>query len=449
MKILCRVLLLFVLNNLKGEICMAVELRNLKGTRDFMRNEQRVRNEIIKKLQQIFESYGYEPLETPIICKYDILASKYAGGDEILKEVYKFKDQGQRDIGLRYDLTIPFARVVGMNPNMKMPFKRYEIGKVFRNGPVKAGRSREFIQCDVDMVGVKSMMAEAELMVMANDIYKMLGLEVYIAFNSRKLLSGIIKTLGASEEIEGSVILSLDKLEKIGEEGVRNELIEKGLMNRDISKLFSLLIMNEKDLLEKLRSNPSNELIEQGIKEIDELVYYIDTLGIKDTCKFSPCLARGLEIYTGTVFEIFLTDGSISSSLSGGGRYERVIGAFLDNGKEYPAVGITFGLDVIWSALEAKDIKVASPVQVYIIPMGTEVESLKVITRLRRQGISADIEMDKRKLRKSLEYANKQGIPFVIVIGEDEIKSGKVKIKNMESGSEKEIDIDSIGLFFK
>jgi len=429
---------------------MSVDLRNLKGTRDFMKSEQKIRNEIIKKFQEVFENYGYQPIETPIICKYDILASKYAGGDEILKEVYKFKDQGQRDIGLRYDLTVPFARVVGMNQDIKMPFKRYEIGKVFRNGPVKTGRSREFIQCDVDMVGVKSMMAEAELMIMASDIYKMLGLDVYISFNNRKLLSGIIKTLEISEVLEGSVILSLDKLEKIGDQGVRNELTEKGLMEEDIVKLFSLLKMNEKDLLEKLRSNPSNELIEQGIKELDELVYYMESSGIKDICRFSPCLARGLEIYTGSVFEIFLTDGSISSSLSGGGRYDKIIGAFLSNGNEYPAVGITFGLDVIYSALESKGMEMAiSPVQVYIIPIGTEIESLNLLTRLRRQGISGDIEMDKRKLRKSLEYAGKQGIPFVIVIGEDEIKNGKVRIRNMKEGNEEEIAMDKVELFFK
>jgi histidyl-tRNA synthetase len=429
---------------------MSVDLRNLKGTRDFMKSEQKIRNEIIKKFQEVFENYGYQPIETPIICKYDILASKYAGGDEILKEVYKFKDQGQRDIGLRYDLTVPFARVVGMNQGIKMPFKRYEIGKVFRNGPVKTGRSREFVQCDVDMVGVKSMMAEAELMIMASDIYKMLGLDVYISFNNRKLLSGIIKTLKISEDLEGSVILSLDKLEKIGDQGVRNELTEKGLMEEDIVKLFSLLKMNEKDLLERLRSNPSNGLIEQGIKELDELVYYMEASGIKDICKFSPCLARGLEIYTGSVFEIFLTDGSISSSLSGGGRYDKIIGAFLSNGNEYPAVGITFGLDVIYSALEAKGMKMAtSPVQVYIIPIGTEIESLNLLTRLRRQGISGDIEMNKRKLRKSLEYAGKQGIPFVIVIGEDEIKNEKVRIRNMKEGNEEEIDMDKVELFFK
>lgn len=429
---------------------MSVELRNLKGTRDFIKSEQRIRNEIIGKLQRVFENYGYEPVETPIICKYDILASKYAGGDEILKEVYKFKDQGERDIGLRYDLTVPFARLIGMNPYLKMPFKRYEIGKVFRNGPVKAGRCREFIQCDVDMVGVKSMMAEAELMIMASDIYKMLGLDVYISFNNRKLLSGIIKYAGVDEAIEGSVILSLDKLEKIGRDGVRNELMEKGLGDEEITRLFSLLMMKEDELLEKLRSNPLNELIEQGIKELDELIYYIESSGIKNICRFTPCLARGLEIYTGTVFEVFLTNGSISSSLSGGGRYDNIIGAFLDNGNEYPAVGITFGLDVIYAALEAKGMKKdAAPVQVYVIPIGTETESLGIVTRLRRQGISADIEMDKRKLRKSLDYASKQQIPFVIVIGEDEIRAGKVRIKNMMEGTEKGTDIDNIETFFK
>ncbi|ERI89509.1 anticodon binding domain protein, partial [Clostridiales bacterium oral taxon 876 str. F0540] len=354
------------------------------------------------------------------------------------------------EIGLRYDLTVPFARVIGMNPNIKMPFKRYEIGKVFRNGPVKTGRSREFIQCDVDIVGVKSMMAEAELMIMAKDIYKMLELDIFISFNNRKLLSGIIKSIGISEELEGTVILSLDKLEKIGEEGVKSELESKGLTNENISKLFSIIMMKEEKLLERLRNNPPNELIRQGLKELDELIYYVEASNIKDICRFSPCLARGLEIYTGTVFEIFLADGSISSSLSGGGRYDKIIGAFLNNGGEYPAVGITFGLDVIHLALEHKNIERNMPAaQVYIIPLDTDSLSLNLATRLRRQGIPTDIEMNKRKLRKSLEYAGKQGIPFVIIVGEDEVKRGKVRIKNMKDGFETEIDLSKLELFFK
>lgn len=337
-----------------------------------------------------------------------------------------------------------------MNLNLKLPFKRYEIGKVFRNGPVKTGRSREFIQCDVDIVGVKSIMAEAELMIMANDIYKMLGLDVYISFNNRKLLSGIIRTTGLSEGLEGTVILSLDKLEKIGETGVRSELIEKGISNEEINILFSFLNIGEEELLEMLRINPKNELIEQGVKELDELMYYMQSSGIRDRCKFSPWLARGLEIYTGTVFEVFLRDGSITSSLGAGGRYDKIIGAFLDNGLEYPAVGITFGLDVIYAALLYKEMKIQeSPVQAYIIPISTQVEALNILTMLRRQGISSDIEMNSRKLRKSLEYAGKQGIPFVIIIGEDEMKIGKVKIKNMEEGKETEVMIDQIACQLK
>lgn len=424
---------------------MTVELRNLKGTCDFMPQEQRLRNDIIRKLQEVFECCGYQPLETPIIGYYDILASKYAGGAEILKEVYKFKDQAQRDIGLRYDLTVPFARVVGMNPAIRMPFKRYEIGKVFRNGPVKAGRVREFIQCDVDMVGVKSVMAEAELMVMASDIYKSLGLEVYIAFNNRKLLSGTIEAAGVDSSLEGSVILSIDKLEKIGKEEVREELILKGLEAETIDKLFSFLDMKEEEFLNFFRRNPLNDMIRQGIEELDQLIGYLNAADVIQITRFTPWLARGLEIYTGTVFEVFLVDGSITSSIGAGGRYDKIIGAFLDNGTEYPAVGMTFGLDVIYAALAMKNAAQAKPpVDIFIIPINTQNEAIKILNVIRRNGIAADIEMDKRKVKKSLEYANKTGIPYVLILGEDEIKVGKIKLRNMIEGSETEEDMRSL-----
>lgn len=424
---------------------MSMELRNLKGTCDFMPKEQRLRKEIIKKLEETFERYGYQPLETPIICYYDILASKYAGGDEILKEIYKFKDQGQRDIGLRYDLTVPFARVVGMNGDIRLPFKRYEIGKVFRNGPVKTGRSREFVQCDVDMVGVKSVMAEAELMIMAMEIYKMFELDVYISYNNRKLLSGIIRAAGVPVELEGTAILSLDKLEKIGEDGVKTELAEKNIQIECIEKLINFLKMDGGELLDSLRKDSLNEFIKQGIQELEELVNYLKEADIEEKCVFSPWLARGLEIYTGTVFEVFLRDKSITSSLGAGGRYDKIIGAFLDNGIEYPAVGITFGLDVIYTALANKGKSFeAPPVQIYIIPVGVETEALKLLTKLRRLGISADMEMDKKKVKKSLEYASRQKIPFVIVLGDNEIREGKAKIRNMNDGNEVKIIMDEL-----
>lgn len=425
---------------------MAIELRNLKGTGDFMPQEQRVRQEIIRKLQDVFERYGYQPLETPTICFFDVLASKYAGGAEILKEVYKLSDQGGRELGLRYDLTVPFAKVVGMNPEIKMPFKRYEIGKVYRDGPVKTGRSREFIQCDVDLVGVKSVMAEAELIAMAVEAYKMLGLDVYISYNNRKLLSGIIDFVGIKPELAKNVILSIDKLEKVGEESVKSELLQIGIESAKVAELFGYIKMNSGELLFSLSSKGGNELIKQGIKELDELNSYFEVLDIRNELRFTPSLARGLEIYTGTVWEVFLTDGSIMSSIGAGGRYDAIIGAFLGNGMDYPAVGMTFGLDVIYEALLLKEaVTEMPPVDLYIIPLGTERACMKIVMDLRNRGLKVDMEMTGRKLKKSLDFTNKQVIPYVIIVGENELKAGRVKLKDMIKGLENEVSLNDLG----
>lgn len=428
---------------------MAIELRNLKGTDDFMPQEQRVRQEIIRKLQSIFEKYGYQPIETPVICYFDVLASKYAGGAEILKEVYKLNDQGGRELGLRYDLTVPFARLVGMNPEIRMPFKKYEIGKVYRDGPVKTGRNREFIQCDVDMVGVKSVMAEAELMTMAVEVYKMLGLDVYISYNNRKLLSGIIELVGIDPAFVSKVILSIDKIEKIGRDGVESELLQLGI---DVAKVYVLLNymkMQPDELTVALVSKQRNELIDQGMKELNELDSYIDGLGIRNSLRFTPSLARGLEIYTGTVWEVFLADESITSSVGAGGRYDNIIGAFIDNGLDYPAVGMTFGLDVIYEALMLKGaFSIKPPVDLYIIPLGTEKACLKLATELRSKGLKVDVDMTDRRLKKSLDFANKQGIPYVVVIGENELESGELLLKEMKTGKEYKVCIDKLGEIF-
>ena len=428
---------------------MAIELRNLKGTGDFMPREQRVRQEIIRKLQDIFEKYGYQPIETPVICYFDVLASKYAGGAEILKEVYKLNDQGGRELGLRYDLTVPFARLVGMNPEIRMPFKRYEIGKVYRDGPVKTGRNREFIQCDVDMVGVKSVMAEAELMMMAVEVYKMLGLDVYISYNNRKLLSGIIESVGIEPAFVSRVILSIDKLEKIGSDGVEAELIQLGIAATKVNVLLNYMKMQPDELAADLISKQRNERIDQGVKDLNELDSYIDDLGIRNALRFTPSLARGLEIYTGTVWEVFLIDGSITSSVGAGGRYDNIIGAFIDNGLDYPAVGMTFGLDVIYEALMLKGaISIKPSVDLYIIPLGTEKACLKLASKLRSNGLKVDIDMADRRLKKSLDFANKQGIPYVVVIGENELESGELLLKEMKTGKEYKVCIDKLGEFF-
>ena len=417
---------------------MAIELRNLKGTCDFLPQEQRIRQEIIRSLQDIFERYGYQPLETPTVCYFDVLASKYAGGAEILKEVYKLSDQGERELGLRYDLTVPFARMVGMNPEIRMPFKRYEIGKVFRDGPIKAGRNREFIQCDVDVLGVKSIMAEAELIMMALEVYNKLGLDVYISYNNRKLLSGIIELAEIKQELSSEVILIIDKLEKAGEEAVKSELSFIGIEQVKIDALFGYMkTQPDKLMLSLISYNQYNELIKEGLDELNRLNLYFDTLDIKESLKFTPSLARGLEIYTGTVWEVFLTDGSITSSVGAGGRYDNIIGTFLDNGADYPAVGMTFGLDVIFQAIRLKGVvNIKPPVDLYIIPLGTAQACMKIAQELRQQGLCVEIDISEKKLKKSLSYANKCRIPYVMVIGENEISTGVFKIKDMELGKE-------------
>lgn len=424
---------------------MELKLRNIKGTKDYMPEEQYGRNEIRKKIESVFECYGYLPLETPILCYYDMLASKYAGGSEILKEVYKLKDQGDRDLGFRYDLTIPFAKVIGLNPDIRMPFKRYEIGKVFRDGPVKLGRNREFIQCDVDVVGVKSMLAEAELISMVFEVFDKLQLEVYISYNNRKLLSGIISNSKISGELINEVILTVDKTDKIGLIGVKQELADKGLSDATINSLFESMQSAKSDLQAYIDSNLSNELISEGGRELNELNSYFEALGIIKQVRFNPFLARGLDIYTSTVFEAFMIDGSITSSVAGGGRYDNIIGSFLDNGKEYPAVGISFGLDVIFAALTLKNkIQYKYPLDLMIIPLGTESKAIEIAKILRQKGFHVDIEMTGRKLKKCLDFANKEKIPYVLILGQDELATSCIKLKSMFTGLEKTILISSI-----
>lgn len=427
-----------------------MKLQNVKGTKDFLPEEQNIRNDIGKVLKNIMESYGFMPLETPTLCYFDLLGSKYGGGAEILKEVYKLNDQGNRQLGLRYDLTVPFAKVIGLNPYINMPFKRYEIGKVFRDGPVKKGRAREFIQCDVDVVGVKTMIAEAELMSMALEAFEKLSLDVYVKYNNRKLLYGILTYVGIEKENFNNVILSLDKIDKIGKIGVEEELIENQIEEDIIKRIFSILEYDNEDILEFFMENYNNSFVEEGVKEILELREYISELGLLEKVRFNPFLARGLDIYTGTIYEVFLSDGSIASSLAAGGRYDNIIGEFLKNGREYPAVGLSFGLDVVYTALTMKNkYEKNSIIDVFFIPLGTERKVLKIANNLRKNGLKVDIDMSNKSLGKALKTADKKKIPYVIILGENEIKENKVSIRNMKNGETKEINISDICNYIK
>jgi len=418
-----------------------IELRNIKGTNDYLPKEQILRNKIINKLSAVFEKYGYLPLETSILCYYDLLASKYAGGAEILKEVYTLEDQGKRKLGLRYDLTVPFSKVIAANKDISLPFKRYEIGKVFRDGPVKLGRNREFYQCDVDVCGIDGRLIEAELLTMAIKGYKELGIDVYIEWNNRKLLSGLINECNIPEEVTSRVILSVDKLAKIGEDGVREELKEYDIDNSKLDKLFSYFKLDINALKEQFK-NTDNSLLKEGLNEVIELSSYIEKLGLKE-CIFTPYLARGLEIYTGVVWEVFDKQKRIASSIGAGGRYDKIITNFINDGNNYPAIGMTFGLAPIYEILNMENENKGNLYDLLIIPMDTNIESLNFANVLREKGIKVIIEM-KKKLNKSLDWANRNNIPYVIILGEDEINTNRIKIKEMRGSSNTEVDLDNI-----
>jgi len=410
-----------------------MELQRAKGTRDFLPEEKIKRQYVVDTLRKVFENYGFVPLETPILERYETLSAKFAAGEEsdALKETFKLKDQGGRQLGLRFDLTVPLSRVIAMNPQLKMPFKRYQIGMAFRDGPIEKGRIREFWQCDTDIIGVKSMKADAEILNLVKDAFNALKLKVKIKVNNRKLLNSILDYLDIKNK--DSVIITLDKLSKIGVQSVKKELKDKKLKDEIINELIKLISIkgSNKEKFEKLEFLKDKE----GLEELKELNKYFKNF------EFDVSLARGLSYYTGTVFEVVLDDKSLGCSIAGGGRYDKMIGGFIGKG-EYPAVGIAFGLEPISNAIKFKEIKSLS--KLFVIPIGAYKESLKIVQELRDNGINAEIDLMDRGISKNLDYADKLGIPYVLFIGEDEIKKKKFKLKDMKTGREEFLDLKEL-----
>lgn len=420
-----------------------LEIRNVKGSYDYESKDQIIRNYISNTLRAVFERYGYKPLSTSILCYYELLALKYNEDNDILKEIYKVEDQGKRNLALRYDLTVPFAKFIAINRNIILPYKRYEIGTVFRDGPVKPGRIREFTQCDVDAVGIEGQLIEAELISLFIEGYEKLGIDIIVKYNNRKIMSGIIEECKIAKEKTSETITIIDKFEKLSKEQIRVEFIKIGLEEAQIDNLIKYLNMNFNEIKENFKDTQNLQL-QEGINEINELNSYIEALNLNERVQFVSTLARGQEYYTGTVFEVFQLNGKITSSIGGGGRYDKMIGDFIGDGKKYPACGISFGLDVIFDILKEKGNIKNTNTQVYIIPMENKKEALKIAEKLRAQNINVDIEMNNKKLKKALNYANTEKIPFVIIIGEDELKENKITIKNMESGTQQKIEIEKL-----
>ena len=413
---------------------MKINTQNLKGTTDYYGKDQLIRNKITDTLKETFIKYNYQPLDSTVLYNYDILAYKYKDGAEILNEMYTLTDQGNRRLGLRYDLTIPFCKFIANQKDLRLPLKRYEIGKVFRNGPVKTGRCREFYQCDVDVVGISGQVIEAEQMQMVVDIFTKLGIDINIKWNNRKLMSIIIEDSNISKDKVEEVIGIIDKIETISRQDFIKELSKIEIDEETANKLLDNFNKSLADYIETYE-NDERVVACEAIQEIKTLSSYIEKLNLSDNTTFTPTLARGLSIYTSTVFEFFDKKERLTCSLGGGGRYDKIITDFIDDGNIYPAVGLSFGLEPIYTIIK-DEMSSDNLIDVYIIPMGTEVESLMLARNLRQNNINVIVEMNNRKLKKCFEYASKENIKYVIVVGSDEIQENMYTIKDMTTSEQ-------------
>jgi histidyl-tRNA synthetase len=329
-------------------------------------------------------------------------------------------------LGLRFDLTVPFCKYIALNRNLKMPFRRYEMGKVFRNGPVKSGRNREFWQCDADIVGDGSREAEAELIALAVKCYTELGIIPRVQIGNRKLLTALIRYAGAEKNTD-EIIGVIDKIKKADKSEIIADLA-KYMPQDGAEKLVQYIGLGIDDLRKLL---PGNE----GLEEIERLFLLLTETKIANSCIFTPSLARGLNVYTGTVWEVFDGSGRYPSSLGGGGRYDGIITNFINNGNSYPAVGISFGLEPISAVLSQTLPQKNGIVNLLAVPYGTYRETSFFAERLRDSGVNT-LLWTGGKVGKALEYANAAGIDFAAVIGENEVNSQTVNIKNMRTGEE-------------
>ncbi|MDO3409804.1 histidine--tRNA ligase [Saccharibacillus sp. CPCC 101409] len=423
-------------------------MQNVKGTYDFFGKRQAVRKQAQSTLEQVFELYDFDGMDSTILNELDLLTSKYAGGEEILKEMYRLTDQGERRLGLRYDLTIPFAKVVALNPGIELPLRRYEIGKVFRDGPVKKGRLREFLQCDADVVGIAGPEAEAELMQLAAEVFRRLDLPVVLRWNNRRFMGEWLKALGVPAGDALSVMLTLDKVEKIGPDSAARELLDKGIVPDAVRSILDLL--GDDGFTFEKAADVCGLGETPGMLEVRSLQSLIRELGLEQICRFDPFLSRGLSFYTGTVYEIFDASNAFTSSLGGGGRYDAIIGQLI--GREdlaYPTVGISFGMESIIELLEARRIKTPDASAI-VLPIGdVSGPALRTAQALRAAGIRTSLGGSGRKLKKALAAASARGIRYAVLIGEDEAALGQVRIKDMERQMENSLPLEEAAAYIR
>ena len=445
-----------------------------KGTRDYSPEIMVKRNYIFDTIKSVFKLYGYMPLETPAMENLSTLMGKY--GDEGDKLLFKILNSGDflsnipetelagknslkltnkiSEKGLRYDLTVPFARfVVQHQSEISFPFKRYQIQPVWRADRPQKGRYREFYQCDVDVVGSDSLLNEVELIQIVDEVYRRLKLRVRLLINNRKVLAGIAEIIGYPEKLT-DITVAIDKMDKIGIDNVNAELQEKGLTEEAILKLQPILNL-EGDTKEKLQQLPTilqnSPTGLKGIEELTQVFSYLNEMPLQTEIKLDLTLARGLSYYTGAIFEVKALDAEMGS-ITGGGRYDDLTGIF--GLKNVSGVGISFGADRIFDVMTQLDLfpeDANTRTRILFVNFGEKEECfcLPLLRQLRNEGINAEIYPEAAKMKKQMTYADRKKIPFVALVGENEIKEGTVSLKNMSTGEQANIKTDELAVHLK
>ena len=432
-----------------------------KGTRDFSPVEMAKRNYIFNTIREVFHLFGYQQIETPSMENLSTLMGKY--GDEGDKLLFKIQNSGDYfsgltdeellsrnaaklaskfcEKGLRYDLTVPFARYVVMHRDeISFPFKRYQIQPVWRADRPQKGRYREFYQCDADVVGSNSLLNEVELVQMIDRVYGKFGIRVSIKINNRKILTGIAEIIGEADKIV-DITVAIDKLDKIGLDNVNAELASKGIPQEAIEKLQPIIMLSgtNEEKLETLKTVlASSETGLKGVEESEFILKTVASLGVKSEVELDLTLARGLTYYTGAIFEVKALDVQIGS-ISGGGRYDNLTGVFGMSGMS--GVGISFGADRIYDVLNQLDLypkEAVNATQLLFVNFGDKEAAycLPILSQARDAGIRAEIYPDSAKMKKQMSYANDKNIPFVAIVGENEMNEGKLTLKNMTTGEQ-------------
>ena len=441
----------------------------VKGTRDFGPQQMVRRNYIFSTIRAVFERFGFQPIETPAMENLSTLMGKYGEeGDQLLFKILNsgnFSEKiGQSDLqeghkklttkisekGLKYDLTVPFARYVVMNrTELTMPFKRYQIQPVWRGDRPQKGRYREFYQCDADVVGTDSLICEAEIVLMIHEVMKAFGINFSLKINNRKVLTGLSEAIGAVGQ-EGTLAVAIDKLDKIGKEKVLEELAEKGFSSESLAKLnpiFEISGMNQEKFLKLEGLFQNSETGRQGIEELKQVWAYLSAFGLsEENIELDITLARGLSYYTGAIFEVKALGVQIGS-ITGGGRYDNLTGTFGVPGLS--GVGISFGVDRIYDVMEELSLFTDNQLvttQLLFCHFGKDELNftLPLLQMARLAGLNSEVYPDVCKIKKQLDYADKKQIPYVCIIGSEEMNTGKLTLKNMISGEQEKLDFEGI-----